>query len=522
MVGFTSRSNRKTGPSGGTWFHESFASKKWLKEQGEAFSRLLKHINSSPYADRIIGIHVAGGSLGEWHYWSGGESPDTSKPMAERYGKPVPPEMERRGDYYEAYYTSTVDAIDHFCKLVKKERPDWLTVAFYGYFYGGYTNSGRHLGLQKFLTLDSVDIVAAPHVYSRRTGGEDAYFRALPATFAKNGKLFFDEADDRTILSKNKFYGIERIMANTHEESISMLRREFGYALTHCSGMWYMDIDTGNFRHPDYMREVARSMEFFKRGLALPWRRVSEIAVITDFAGRIYLPPARRLDMTDEFALRELQFSQICRIGAPFDLYAADDIDTETLKKYKMIIMLDGIALGEKPREVLKSLQKDGRSIVWFYGAGAFDRKTDKFTSANIKALTGLDVQILPQGPVPFFTNDLKWENRMVSPGFAPDETSADFGTWSSWYFNGPYVKADKMREIAQKCGVFIYNDSSDVISAAESSLMIHTATAGKKLIRLPKPKKVTDMVSGKLIGENISEFVVELPAGATGLYELK
>ncbi len=521
-VGFVNAPPLKKGPGGGTNFHESFASEKWKKEQGEALRALLRHFKESPYADRIIGIHIAGGTLGEWHYWSGGEEPDTSLPMQKRYGKPIPPPLERRADYYECFYSSTVDAIDHFCRIVKAEKSDWLTMVFYGYFYGGYTNVGRHLALQKLLQLDNVDIISSPHAYSRRTPGEDGYFRALPATLARHGKLLFDEADDRTMLGKIKISNGHRIKAESVEEGVNMLRREFGNMLTHCIGMHYMDVDGGNFNAPEYLAEISRAVKYSRRALALPWRRVSEIAVITDFAGRIHLPPQRYFDMTDEYALRELQFSQLLRIGAPFDLYAADDVDAETLKKYKMIIVLDGIALSKSAKAVLKEVQNNDRSFVWFYGAGAFDRESERFAAENIRDLTGLNISVLPSGPVPFFTNDLVWEDRPVSPGFAPAEKAGKFAGWNSYYFNGPRVPGAKLREIARNAGVFIYSDSDDVVSASESALMLVAKAAGKRKINLPKPKTVVDMVSGETVGEKIDHFEVEMKAGEVGLWELR
>ena len=512
----------RKGVGGGTNFHESFASQKWLKEQGEALRALLRHFKESPYADRIVGIHIAGGTCGEWHYWSGGEAPDVSIPMQKRYGKPIPPPLERRADYYECFYSSTVDAIDHFCRIVKSEKSDWLTMVFYGYFYGGYTNVGRHLALQKFLKLDNVDIVSAPHVYSRRTPGEDAYFRALPATLARHGKLFVDEADDSTVLGKIATMNGHRIKAESVDEGICMLRREFGNAITHCVGMNYMDVDGGTFYSPEYVAEIDRAVKYSRRALELPWHRVSEIAVLTDFAGRIHLPPERNFDMTDEYALRELQFPEFCRIGAPFDLYDADDVDAEVLKKYKVIIVLDGIALSDMAKSILKEVQSENRSFVWFYGAGAFDRKSDKFSAANIRDLTGLDIQLLPSGPMPYFTNDLVWVDHPVAPGFAPAEAIGVFNNWKSYYFNGPRVPGAKLREITRNAGVFIYSDSDDVVSASESALMLVAKEAGKRKINLPKSKTVVDMVSGKTLGENITSFEVDLAAGEVLLVELR
>ena len=129
---------------------------------------------------------------------------------------------------------------------------------------------------------------------------------------------------------------------------------------------------------------------------------------------------------------------------------------------------------------------------------------------------------ILPSSPMPFFTNDLKWEDRPVAPGFAPAEAEGIFNNWKSYYFNGPRIPAAKLRQIVADAGVFIYSDSDDVLSASESALMLVASGAGRRKINLPKAKTVVDMVSGKTIGENLTSFEADLAAGEVLLVELR
>ena len=503
---------------------ESFASELWKQESGEAFRQLLRHFRSMPWGSRIIGIHIAGGPCGEWHYWGAEAEPDCGPAMAARYGKPVPPLEKRDAQYWEAYYSAAVDAIGYFARILKEES-DFLSVVFYGYHsLGGRTPCGAHNALGKLLALDCVDIVAAPHYYNRRQPGQDAYFRAYPATLARHGKLFFDEADDRTPFGKRPYGVGGRIMADTSHDAINFLRREFGNAITHCVGLWFMDIDRGMFRAPDYWTEIARAKYYGDRAMKLPWRRVSEIAVICENAGRFRLPPENVIDRGDVESFLGKQFPVFTHLGAPFDLYSTDDISVDALSKYRMIVLINCMALGAEARTALKSLQKEERSFVWFYGTGAFDTSAGIYSAESISDLTGLRFTLTDDQPMQrtsAFPNWNFYRDSRYAPGFSPLEAMADFNTWTSWYFGLPDASPEKLREIARRAGVFIYSETSDVLSVSESALMLHASFSGRKTIRLPKPKNVTDMISGNMIGKHITGFSFPLECGETALFEL-
>lgn len=519
LTGFTSTNSA---------VRESFASELWKQESGEAFRQLIRHFRSMPWGSRIIGIHIASGPCGEWHYWgvNWGDTavPDCGPAMTARYGKPVPPMGKRDAQYWEAHFSAAVDAIEHFARILKEES-DYLSVVFYGYHcLGGGSLCGAHGALDKLLALDCLDIIAAPHYYNRRLPGQDAYFRAFPATIARHGKLFFDEADERTTLGKCSYACGGRLIPDTSYDAINFLRREFGNAITHCVGFWFMDIDNGMFRSPDYWTEIARAKYYGDRAMKLPWRRVSEIAVICDNAGRFRLPAENIIDSAANESFLGKQFPEFTHLGAPFDLYSTDDITIDALSKYRMIAVIDGIALSTEARTALKSLQKDGRTFVWFYGAGAFDPADGVFSAENISDLTGLKFTLTNDQPMQrgtVFPNWNFWLECRYKPGFLPLEAMADFDTWSSWYFGLPNASSEKLREIARKAGVFIYSETSDVFSVSESALMLHASFSGPKTIRLPKAKKVTDMISGNLVGKHITDFSFSLERGETALFEL-
>jgi hypothetical protein len=110
--------------------------------------------------------------------------------------------------------------------------------------------------------------------------------------------------------------------------------------------------------------------------------------------------------------------------------------------------------------------------------------------------LTGLDMSgAVPQGPV-------KRE--------FPDWTSIDLGE--------PVIAAETLREIFRAANVHIYADSGDVVSASDSALMIHASSTGEKTVRLPKPCRITDLVSGA-IQEKTQVFSITMQVGETALF---
>ena len=280
--------------------HESPASELWKKEQGEAFRQLVRHLKNAPYGERIYGIHIACHSCGEWNNYNP-LAPDISPAMEQRLGRKLNRPADLDSEYFESFFSATTDAIAHFCKIVKEES-DFLTAVFYGYVCCCYRPYNRHGALDKLLKIKELDMVAAPHEYNRRTAGEDGYFRAMASSIAKHGKLFIDESDDRTPLATRRELGASRIMADTSDEAVNAMRREFGRALTNLTGMWFMDIDNGMFRSSIYWREIYRAKYWSERALKLPLQRVSQIAVIIAGKGRYALPEEQRFMAYDEGA----------------------------------------------------------------------------------------------------------------------------------------------------------------------------------------------------------------------------
>ena len=272
--------------------HESFASRRWQEEAGEGLRATVRHILDAPYADRVMGIFLAQGCFGEWLPWSWDPDhlPDSSEPMRvalseyvrRKYGGDVdalrrawhdpsvtfetvrvPSRLERqRGDvglfhdfarshhvqdYREALQSATVDAIEYLCRIVKEESHGrLLTCVNYAYQpdVAWAAQETHHRAAARCLRSKYVDMFSAPHSYYDRDLGHHGDLRHFPESVSQHGKLFIDEADERTHLTRE---GYSFRLAQTLDQSLQVLRRSLANMLTYGVGMWYMDQSSGQW-----------------------------------------------------------------------------------------------------------------------------------------------------------------------------------------------------------------------------------------------------------------------------------
>ncbi len=173
------------------------ASTKWRCQATAKLIEFCRRLSAMPEGDAVVGLHLAGGVYGEWHYWGFSHQPDTGPAMTARFrqwlkGKyggngalraawndpqatlaaaGVPglderlrtddglfrdPRRQRKViDYYQCQQELVADQVIHFCRTAKEHWPRHLiTGAFYGYLFhmfdmlapGGHLETGRVSG----------------------------------------------------------------------------------------------------------------------------------------------------------------------------------------------------------------------------------------------------------------------------------------------------------------------------------------------------------------------------------------
>ena len=446
-------------PGSGLDRDASFASATWLTEASDRLRAMVRHILDGPHGHRVMGITLAAGLYGEWLYFNSDHLPDTTEAMRtawiahlkDKYannvqtlrtawndptatfdGVVIPTATDRRAatvglfrdpaagqrviDYYEAFHDVVATAIDHFASIIKDESAGTLlTSVLYGYTpdQGYLPQEQHHRAVAKLHRLTSIDMITSPHSYYRRAPGDDGSYRTYTDSVAAHGKLFIDESDDRTHLAPA---GTSFVYASTMAESIGIIRRAFGQALTHGTGMWYMDQSSGLwYNDPAFAREFTELKRWGDYSLNVSRGRSSEVAVISVVQGEFSL--AGETDTTAKLYEgpnigSHQGIGELAKAGAPFDRYIIEDlVDGKVPNHYKVYVFPDAFRLTSAQRQTVDALKSAGRTLVWGWAPGY--ASDTGLSAANVAQLTDftVDEHTAPAETPPDPTHPLNIQN---------------------------------------------------------------------------------------------------------------
>ena len=270
-------------------FSWSYASRPAMDEIKEMIERAIRHVESSPYANRIIGYRVNSGVTIEWLGWTPrhGHVKDFSEPnkaafarfAAERYPElenPHVPSMEERqeldapGDIlwnrsshlnaiaYMEYSSwiiarDVLEACGHAKNVLRGLNRTKLVGTYYGYTH--FLNStGRdawrgHFALGEMLKSNAgrIDFLMSPQSYSQRRLGDTCGEMKPFASIAAAGIVPVIENDVRTHNRLfPRWHGYHQTANSAQTEAIA--KRDLSIALCRCS--------------PPYLYALASGLEF--------------------------------------------------------------------------------------------------------------------------------------------------------------------------------------------------------------------------------------------------------------------
>lgn len=400
----------------------SMASKRWRDESTRMLQTFCREFSKTPEAGHLIGLHVAGGIYGEWHYWGFMENePDTSTPMTAAFrnwlrGKyendralqeawqddavtldaATVPGTERRNqtkdgifldprsqrrviDYFECHHAVLADAMLHFCRVAKESWPRPLVIGvFYGYFFScfGRQATGGHLQVERVLNSPYVDYLSAPMSYwgSAHGFGGSGHSRGVLGSAFRHGKLWLDEMDQNTHLHTDKEF---KTSDSTLEDDVARVRRNVAQSYTRGMGLWFYDFGprtmSGWWSHPVLLEDIRRQREIYDGYSKRPFRREADVLVVYDAAVFHHTANSYKLDPIQVQAMEEMT-ADLYHSGVVFDDAYLFDLDQVDLGQYKVVIFANTFLLDESKRRAIKDRAvKDGRHVIFNYMPGYAD-----------------------------------------------------------------------------------------------------------------------------------------------------
>ncbi len=580
----------------------SYSSKKWLVDLEKAWTAFFNHVKAQTYYKRIIGFVPVSGRYGEclragynsqlygkqitdyspaevaaYQAWlqaqygtieimrkayRNGQVPaafaqvrpsspaDRQRPDGSYFADPV---VDRANiDYWTFVNAQSAQAVCDFTAILRKlAGPDKLIGLYYGYVLEDALGGGRawagdsgHFGLGKVLREAPVDFLSGPVGYHQRELGKIGPCMTASASVNLHKKFWIEEADIRTSLNGHP---AEYSGARDLDESLAVLWRTFGNTLVNRTGLWWFPIAGGkSYSDPAIWRDFGKMYQQMRiHGENPADDRTRRIALIVDTRSINF----RRHSFNDQLLGNLLTLSRdvFAKAGIGSDYYISDDL-AEIPDDYPIYIFLNSFYLDDAQRAIIaRRFKKDGKLLVWTYGAGYFRNRTyaDRFSvhPGNMADLIGmgmdwhLEPTSLNSTPVAgapsaigglkiagkykpaFFVNDPAARPLAVfadGPGIKGKVAAAykDMGTWRSVYVGTPEFTETMVRALARLGGAHIWTDAKNVVvRPGNGHLLIHSGHADTVKLTLPAPvKNVIDVATGNVIARNTA--TVELPIG--------
>lgn len=461
-------------------------------------------------------------------------------------------------DYYDCLNRETSERLSYLCRAVGKLSGNALLSG--GFLGGPLTIAGYHVegqcAFNEVLNSPYINIIFTPWTYQGRSLGGNLFFRMPLQSMNMKNKIYWSECDTRTSLSVNKKSKSTFGAADSPAMDIERLKMDLiRLVTTNAYGYWF-EMFVGWYAAPEHQAIMKKIADIGTFAAKCDRSRNSEIAVFYDEKSIYYMSEWLNYIINAKGIMQNMGF-----IGADYDIYSTNDIRSIDMKKYKLLIFPNFAYADASQRKELEQYAKGGgRTILWLYGSGLInpDNPRNKCDAENMQDLTGFKTalinkrmspqmkrisnsankEIIGDFSTPDITSKYKQAPLVVFPQFFIDDPAAkveacyldsgkvgfatkEMDTWRSVYFGSPAISSGILRKIAQDAGVHIYLDTDDLLYHNKSFIGVQARTAGKKTIYLPEKSDIYDLFNDKVIGNDISEFTLDMKKHETALFHI-
>ena len=576
-------------PRSGNKAPASWTSALWRTDTIEGLRRLIAHVDASSYADRCVGYHLASGTTDEWMAWGANDRewvdyspvntaafrrwigakyrtvdalrkawndpsaafetagiPSKAARAATKLGTLRDPATEQAVlDFYNFNSDVVVETICELAGAVKRYTGGKKFVGvFYGYLLQlcaeiRQQNAG-HLALERVLACPHVDFLCSPasKTHLELGGKGTSYFMSLTGSVRLHGKLWFEENDIRTSLTKGFSVGSLGKPENVAGDILQQ-NKEMGHIITAGAAQWWFDVGRIRYNDPALMRRLGELGALAGEALKLDRTPADQVAMIVDERSLCYMRPG---DAMGGWLLNR-QLPALSRIGAPVGHYLPADLPK--IEDRRLLLFMTSFAPTAAHRAAVEALKSKGRVLMFFYAPGLY--RDGRLDEAAMTAFTGIKLRmsrtaavlratVKPGHPITEgITGQMVGIRDTVSPAcYADDPDAAVLATladgrpaivvkpqkgWTAVFSSVPMLPASLLRRISQVAGVHHYIETEDVVWAARDLVAISVYQAGRRKIRLPGAAAVRDFYSGEEIAKSADAFDADFEEYATRVF---
>lgn len=426
----------------------SLASMKWRRESGEKLEQFCRLLANTPEGNSVMGIHIAGGVYGEWHYWGFIDNdPDTGPAMTAYFRQwlrkkyhstealqaawnsktfsfenaSVPdtaernytadgifrdPQKEQRTmDYFSAQQEVVAENIEYFSRLVKASWPrDLIVGVFYGYFHMTFCRqaTGGHLLTERILSCPYIDYLSAPQSYwgAAQLAGGSGNSRGVIESAMLHGKLWLDELDNGHIQKKTTVDPV-RNTGKYDPEYVPVLRRSAVYPLMRGIGFWYYDFGPresfGWWDNPVYLKNIGREKQVFDSLAGKPYQPVADVLYVWDQESFLYVKNSWTPVC---YNLIDQSFEEALRSGTSGDQVYLHDLEKIDFNRYRVILFMNVYKLTDAQKGFISQKVASGqRTLIWNYMPGYTNGGVNRME--HVGEVTGFQVKPYPNAEPP-------------------------------------------------------------------------------------------------------------------------
>lgn len=403
-------------------------------------------------------------------------------------------------DYWRFHSTISPEAILMLARAARAALPKEREIGvFFGYALESHDlgASFAHLGYERVFASPDIDFVVSPGNYSDRDIGGGSGSQLPHGTARRYGKRLLHEIDFAP-------HGCARWKTpwQTLEDDIAGNLREASFAIaSHCS-FWWFDMWGGFYDDPRLRAAIARVSRIGRERADDASPSVADVLLVCDPQSMCYVnertpeSPSPSRAKTANAILRVR--NALARSGAVHDVVSFNDLEAIDLSPYKVICFPLAIEITPAREKILREkVCTPGRTVVWCHAPGLSDGRT--LDTARVRRWAG------------------------VGYGTAGISTTPMSGGWTAVYAaDWRALTPEALKTVTRAAGCWTCLDECAPVFANRNFLAVHVKNGGHKTLHLrERAARVTDLMTGEIVGTDTAEITIEFKTPETRLFDL-